>query len=253
MKSTKESKVISSLCTRGFFVPAPAGPRGAGDHEYVKSSDPKSPEKADSKAVLPDSKEESPHKMLLNIPGMFRAALGARTMDFQLHIKGSLSSDGSGVYRGFIPLDPSIGVYLEYSSLASIFDEVKLISAEVQMVPVLSSSGSEGATPSYRIHTDVIGGFDRNSINTTTASSDQVVRLDGSQSMTVLRGDNQCQIFRWRTPKDRGYCSTAVPSTIDPPAGCAGLFRYAAVSTVSLNQNYHLYTVKTVLRFRNRV
>jgi hypothetical protein len=245
MKRTKKLKPVKLTRTKALVLPHSAftftAVRAAPPSGWVTIAEGK------------DEKKDVVEKPLLKFGDAFRLAIGDQTLDFVAHLKGSLASDGSGVLRGFIPMDPSLGVYLEYGSLSSLFDEVKLIESEVQLLPALSASGSQGAAPTFNIHNTLYAAFDRDAYNTSTASSDQVFRTDGSQCMSMLHGDNLPTIIRWQVDPRRGYCSTAVPTTIDPPAGCCGVLRYAAISTVSLSTTYYFYGVKNRYRFRNRV
>lgn len=183
-----------------------------------------------------------------------RMAAGSKPFDFICTFASVLTSSAGGILQGFIPFDPNTIVYNEYGSLGALFDEVKLVHAEIQFVPLISAAGTVNvagvATP--KIFNHFVCGVDRDAINTATASTTQVLRLDGSLSMTNIAADNLPSVIKYK-PKGLGYCTTAVSATINPPAGCVGLVRYACLSTVSTSTDYYRYVVKAKLRFRNRV
>lgn len=233
------SHSLTRAVSRAIQVPSTIFTAGAGVVETK-----------DEKMVLVDPKVERP---VLKLAEMFRLAIGSQTMDFVLHLKTTLASDGSGVLRGFIPLDPSLGSYVDYPSVAALFDEVKLIESVCQFYPLLSATSASGAGPTTAITNAVFAGYDRDAYNTSTASSDQVFRLDGSEAIVTLHGDNLVNTIRWKVPSTRDFCSTAVPTTIDPPAGCCGVIRYGANTTVSNSTTYYTVGIKNKYRFRNRV
>jgi hypothetical protein len=193
-------------------------------------------------------------KQALMTREVFRLAAGHRSFPQVIHAQSSLAADGSGVFRGFIPFDPILLSSGDYNSFASLFDEVTLSHAEIRFVPVLNAVHASTASGSAvtQVVRSIMAGVDRNAINTTTSSYLEVLRLDGAQNLNRTTAEDDCSsIIRYKAK--RPYCSTAVPSTIDPPAGCVGMVRYAAAAALTASAVYYDIVIKLRLVFRNRV
>lgn len=186
----------------------------------------------------------------------FRLMSGNKPFYQTIHAQSSLSSDGAGVLRGFIPFDPVLLSSADYVSFASLFDEVKLVTAEVGFIPVANAShaSTNSGSAVTLVIRSIMAGVDRNAISTSTSSYIEVLRLDGAQELKRTTADTGgVGIISYSPPRNRPYASTAVPATIDPPAGCVGMVRYAAATAVTVSQVYYDIVVKLKIVLRNRV
>lgn len=186
---------------------------------------------------------------------LFKLMSGHKKFPVVIHAQSTLSADGSGILRGFIPFDPVLLSSGDYTSFATLFDQVRLLEAEVCFVPVLNADHANTASGSSVVQAvrAIMAGVDRNAINTTTTSYLEVLRLDGAQMLTRTTAETGgVTIIRYRNIA-RPPCSTAVPSTIDPPAGCVGMVRYASAATLTASAVYFDIVIKLKLEFSNRV
>jgi hypothetical protein len=172
-------------------------------------------------------------------------------MKFILTNVTTLSSSAGGVLTGFIPFDPATITYNEYASLGALFDEVKLDRVSSLWQPLVGATGVVGTT--VQIFNTFQVGVDRDAINTATASYSQVLRLDGSVAVARVVADNLPIKTSYVAPPGRLYASTAVPSTINPPSGAVGMFRYATNAGVTASRDYYIVVTKATMWFRNRV
>jgi len=207
-------------------------------------------EKTDGKSAI----RKAPTGAEVALREAFRLFAGPRT--FQFVLTGSttlIAAGGTGAFIGFIPFDPNTFSYNEYSSLSSLFDEVRLCSAEASWTPLLSAAGTIPGSATPVIFNQMQVGVDRDSFTTATASYAQVVRLDGSQSIARISGDHLPVVTRYRAPGNRVFATTAVSSTINPPTGCVGCFRYSSVTALTPGTDYYIVVLKALMEFRNRV
>lgn len=222
---------------------------------------------------LPDSKHEfdegdyvgeslveslmgDPSKSLMT-RSAYRSMFGQRQYRFTIVSNSALSSTGAGSFNVFQPISPNIVTYAEWSSLAALFDEVRLIQSTLYLRPCIGDNGQSLQTATSGtnlILTDIWGGTDCNNLSTAPSGFAAVLRLSDSRPIrrTVSEVDG-VNALTMKARKDLGWASTGTPAVQDPPAGLLGSFNFSNSSALSVSSQYFLTVLKTSVWLRCRI
>jgi len=162
---------------------------------------------------------------------------------------GPVSSGTAGVIS-FSDLSPSIQSFTEYSTLSSLFNQVKLVSAYATVSPIDNGSGTHAQSVLY-IGTNME--FTANS-NTPPTSASQVENLPGLKIIptSVVRAERVPLII----PRGLEFSAISAdsPATPTPWAGSPGnLVGFSTGGVLSNSVRYFYITLTAVHHFRGRV
>ncbi len=187
-----------------------------------------------------------PPEILRVARGLFPAG---RTYDFQLHASGTIASTAGGVVNTRISWDPSVVSYTEWSALAALFDEVVFMGSQIDITSAYGPT-STAIVVQYQIAPD------RDGISGASPSYTTVQRLAESEPFHSYTMAGKPGVFTkvHRMPYGtRPYATTAVPGGASgSPAGALGQFSIASNIVTTPSINVLFWSLKTLLRFRNR-
>jgi hypothetical protein len=156
-----------------------------------------------------------------------------------------------------LAISPAVVSYAEWPALSALFDEVRLVRAQLEFTPLVGSDGQSltASTATKVPVTLAICGANHDNISTAPTGIAAVGRLAGSQQVIRCVGDTTAQsIFTLRRGKSLGYARTATPAVLDPPAGVLGSFDLATDSgALAMNTVYWRNTLRLTITLRNRV
>lgn len=162
---------------------------------------------------------------------------------------GTLSSGTAGVISAS-DMSASIQNFTEYSTLSSLFNQVKLLSCSVTFSPLDNGSGSHAQSVLY-VGTNME--FTANS-NTPPTSASQVENLPGFK---VIPTSNVRPVtVRMVVPRGLAFSaiSADAPATPTPWAGSPGcVVAFATGGVLSNSVRYFYVTLTAVHHFRGRV
>jgi len=192
--------------------------------------------KEDYTLVTDEESKEDPKLMLKMYKLGIRSALtGSNNSGFVktvLSVHGSLTTTVGGAVLGGVSLDPSPSS--EWSTFATLFDEFRVTSGQVKVVPVLSGMSTAGL---------VCMAFD-NDDATVPSSIDDVVCYQNSKLDSLSKG----QVFRFKRPN---ITSSAYWVDVASPATSLGMVKLVlAVCSGSTSVAY--YWGRLEVEFRGR-
>lgn len=162
---------------------------------------------------------------------------------------GQLSSNTAGIISD-AGISPSIASSSEYSTLTSLFTEVKLISCKVTFTPQIN--GSVGVTGvNCIIGTHMLTNLNNHPSPPLVVAD--VQNLDRKRSFYVGNYANKVFTYRMKVPQDLGFSNVSADAPVAPTPewgspGCVRIFGDHA--TVSLN--YLVVWVETIHYLRGR-
>jgi hypothetical protein len=182
-----------------------------------------------------------------------RGLFGRKSHVFKMVALTTVGADGSGVMRQALPISPSVASYAEWSSLSSLFDEVRLVSSTLLLRTQVGGNNRNCNTAvSDLIINDVYCGFDCENISTAPASFAAVVRLEGSKPIQRSTTDTSGS-SRFMSHGRPPWARVAVPAVQDPPAGLLGSFSIANAAALSVSTIYYYATLHTTVELRCRI
>jgi hypothetical protein len=180
---------------------------------------------------------------------MAGSMLISQTDTYRFLLKGfsTVSSSAGGIVAAFIPCDPSSTGFNfgEYSSLAALFSEVRLVGFRVQVVSVTSANGiSSNENPL------IIGS--NNSTSSAPTSVGQVVALPDSKFWSALHDTSALGYTHIVKVPSYGWSLTS-SVTATPYAGCPGCVQIYGTANAGLGaQTVFLALVMGEYEFRSR-
>jgi len=225
-------------------------------------------ETKDLSAVVADSKELKPGDAIVGklfttplttifaARSFLRGSFGSQTYRFVLTASTALTSTGAGSFLLFIPLSPAVNSYYEWPALSALFDECKLVKAELTIRPNVGSNGQNlgSAALAFVLVNDVWAGYDCQNINTAPASYASVLRLQGSKPLQRVAGEQPLKAqMIVRPPKGHLWATTAVPAVQSPPSGILGSYSFGNASVMSINTSYYSTVLKVTCDLRCRI
>jgi hypothetical protein len=186
--------------------------------------------------------------------GMFAAS---KQYKFDLFANTSVGTGSSADILTTLSISPAVVSYSEWSLLAALFDEVKLVRAMLEFIPMVGSDGQSFTTSTSTkvMLSAMVCGANHDNISTLPASYAAVGRL--AKSTTVVRccGDRSGAYTIFLSPSPGlGWARTATPAVLDPPAGCIGSFDLASdpSSNLSTTTIYYKNILRLCVILRNR-
>jgi len=185
--------------------------------------------------------------------GMFPAGKEYR---FDMFANTSVGTGSVATILTALAISPAVVSYQEWTALASLFDEVRLVRAQLEFIPCVGSDGQNllSSTAAKLPVTAIVCGANHNNISTLPASFVAVARLAKAAQVIRTVGDTRGQsIFTLKPGKGLGWARTVTPAVIDPPAGVLGSFDLATDSaSLSMNVVYYRNMLRCVVSLRNR-
>jgi hypothetical protein len=156
--------------------------------------------------------------------------------------ESTLTSSASGVINSFIPFDPSSAGYSfnEWTSLSSLYNEVKHVATEIQLVPYQYAGPGTPLYVSYRFDSAAAPGSVSGVIGSATLRLFNVTRASTNLGMRM--------IAHARGPLNWSATSTVVTSAY---AGAPGCFQFYG-DTYDNSTPILLIRVRGIYAFRGR-
>jgi len=185
-----------------------------------------------------------PPELVAGMRGLFSSS---RTYDFQLHASGTIASTGGGVINTRISWDSSVVSYAEWTALAALFDEVKGITAQVDITSAFGPT-------STAIITQIMIAPDRDGVSGSAPTYTVTQRLAESEPFHIYLMAGKPGVFtKVHKIGSRPFATTAVPGGASgTPAGMIGQFSVASNIVTTATINCLFWALKTRARFRNR-
>jgi hypothetical protein len=202
---------------------------------------------SDGKAVTLDA------EVVAAMRGMFPPG---KVYRFDMVANTTIGASSSGAILQAISISPAVASYGEYSSLASIFDEIRLVTAEMELIPAANSDGlSLVSTGTALPLTAIACGVDYTNITSAPTGYNNVLRLPWSANVARTSDDlTGSRVFKMIAPKSLPFARVANPAIQDPVAGCVGAFMVAGSGTAfTPNAIYYTVTLRCVVELRNRI
>jgi hypothetical protein len=166
---------------------------------------------------------------------------------------------GSATYiASTLPISPAVATYSEWASLASLFDEVRLVRASLLFIPLVGSDGQSLVSSSATKVTlsAMVCGVNHDNISSSPASYAAVARLAKSANIIRCIGDTAgtSATLSFKAPRGLVWARTVTPAVQDPPAGVLGSFDFASdpSSVLSMTTVYYKNTLRCTVALRNR-
>jgi len=184
-----------------------------------------------------------PPELVGTMRGMFPAG---RSYAFQIHGSATLQATGGGVISFAFPFSPLVSSFSEWTALAALFDEVRLIRSKMTWTSGLTNA-------STTIPTQVCVAPDLIANTAVTPSFTAVQRLAESREIGLgpFMEHGMNAHFAVRIP-GRIYATTAAPATTSPPAGCVGAWVWASAVVTTASAYYGFISVRNVVKLRMR-
>jgi hypothetical protein len=158
----------------------------------------------------------------------------------------ALGTTGAGALLMNISFDPNITSFNEWSTISLLFDEVRVIAAEVNLTSCLTSTSTLICNPWFI-------GPQQDFINTNPPNVDAVYRLSGVKVFSpVCTTGKPAVMVRLHLPSSRPFCTTSAPSESTPPSGCAGGFWVCSSAASTAATQYYLAQLDCIYEFRMR-
>jgi hypothetical protein len=186
-----------------------------------------------------------PPELLRGMRGLFPAT---KNYDFMIHSSATVASTSGGVINGLFAWNPSVGSYSEWSALAALFDEVRLLSSHLTWTTAFGPTSSAIVT-----QVSLAPDFDSN--GSAPSGFTAVSRLAESVEFSVasnLNSTGSSTLKKLVHVPRRPYARTAVAGTSDPPSGCLGQWSWASAIVTTPSINYAFLVVRNIVRLRNR-
>lgn len=199
---------------------------------------------AETKDGYTSVKYTYPESLLSVMRGLFPSG---RSYLFMIHSSATLQATAGGVISSSINFSPAVTTFAEWSALAALFDEVKLVSSHLTWTTGLTPVAT--ATP-----TQICLAPDLISNAASTPSYTAVQRLAESREfgMGPFMTSGSSEHAKIRIPLHREFATTATPATTSPPAGCCGAWVWAS-AVVTTNSTYYAFiSLRNVVRLRMR-
>jgi hypothetical protein len=180
-----------------------------------------------------------PPEILAGVRGLFPAG---RSYSFQMHAFGTFATVGGGVFSGTVDWSPSVTTFAEWTALAALFDEVKLVRSNLHLTSAF------GPTSTAIIFQMVIAPEFGPSL---AAAYTSVQRLaQSSYHHPVL--DFKTKKISAKIPS-RDWATTGTPAgTSGMIAGCLGRWVYASNIVGTASIAYYFHGLDNIVRFRMR-
>jgi len=166
---------------------------------------------------------------------------------FDLQATGTISSTGAGALFATLSFDPATSSYLEWSTLALLFDEVKAYRTSLTLVT--ASPNSTGTN----IMVPIVISVDQQNISASYTSANAILRLPGSDiisSNLMTSGSGRYERRDRLIP--HLWATTQVPSVHSPLSGCAGVYAIGGFVTATVSVAYFSYFMNVKMMFRAR-
>jgi hypothetical protein len=188
-------------------------------------------------ALVTDEETKEDPKLMLKMYklGIRSALTGSNNSGFVktvLSVHGQLTTTAGGAVLGGVSLDPSPSS--EWSTFATLFDEFRVTSGHVKVIPTLSGMSTAGL---------VTMAFD-NDDATVPSSIDEVVSYQNSKLDSLSKG----QIFRFKRPN---ITSSAYWVDVASPATSLGMVKLV-LALCSGSSNVAYYWGRLEVEFRGR-
>jgi hypothetical protein len=184
-----------------------------------------------------------PPALLDAFRSLFRAG---RTYDFMLHYNTTIASVGGGVLQGYLAWNATSG-YGEWTALAALFDEVKLMSSHLSWTTAFGPTST-----AIVVQISLAPDFATNGV---TPSFTPVTRLAESIEFSIDKpgvAGASTRLKTARCPPGRLYASTASPISSTLDCGCNGQWSFASNIVTTASINIAFAVMRNVMRFRCR-
>jgi len=185
---------------------------------------------------------EFDNDVLTTMRGMFPSN---KTYRFQVHTNSTISSSGAGVVQVASPANPAVVTYAEWSALAALFDECKLIRSQLGLTS--SSLVASKAIPLWIA-------FDHVTSTAVGTGFGNVQRLAGSKCINSLwmNGGGGRHIQSTSIAGTRLYASTASTTSTSSDIGLNGQWDISGQDNTTNSVVVAYGDVCNVISFRNR-
>jgi len=170
----------------------------------------------------------------------------------------SIGTGSASYIASTLPISPAVATYSEWASLASLFDECKLVHAALLFIPLVGSDGQSfaSATAAKVTLSAMVCGVNHDNISSSPASYAAVARLAKSANVIRCVGDTSGTVatLSFSAPRGLVWARTVTPAVQDPPAGVLGSFDFASdpSSPLSMTTVYYKNTLRCTVALRNR-
>ena len=177
-----------------------------------------------------------------------------KTYRFDLTSISTVGTNGTGFLRQAVSCNPPTASCPEWSALASLFDEVRLLSAQLHFIPLVGTDGTLLSSTGSKLSTQPVAcAFDYDNSTTAPASYATVIRLARSGQVARTIGDQSGKVtFKAKIPEDRLFARTASSYTPDPPSGCVGAFVIDNANALAVSTTFYHITLRLTVVLRNR-
>jgi hypothetical protein len=210
----------------------------------LKNSRPTTPTGRGLAAGSPEGKVVYDAALLGVARGMFSPG---HVHKFDVQSAGTISTTGAGALFATLSIDPNTTSYLEWSTLALLFDEVKAYRAS--LVLITASPNSTGTN----IQVPIAVAVDQQNISASYTQASAILRLAGSDfisSNLMTSGSGRYERRDKFCPRQWG--TTQVPSEHSPPTGCVGAYALGGFVTGTVSVAYFSYVLCVKMEFRAR-
>jgi len=187
--------------------------------------------------------------------GLFPAG---KAYHFDMVAFTSIGTPSATFIASTLPISPAVATYSEWASLASLFDECKLVRASVLFLPMVGSDGQSlaSSTATKVTVSAMICGVNHDNISSSPASYAAVARLAKSANIIRCVGDTASTVatLSFGAPRGLLWARTVTPAVQDPPAGVLGSFDFASdpSSVLAMTTVYYKNTLRCTVALRNR-
>lgn len=178
----------------------------------------------------------------------FRSLFPARkTYDFQLHSSSILAASAVGVVSGIASWNPTVSSFSEWTALAALFDECKLVEAHLTWSSMLAP------TAVYLQSMVSLGPDPAGFLTSPTFTTALRLAESGEFQMGLPGKGGEATLHRvHRVPPYRVYALTSNPVSNLVDCGMNGLWAFAS-ATATTNSLIYAYTTQRLwVRFRQR-
>jgi hypothetical protein len=175
---------------------------------------------------------------------------------FDMFANTSIGTAAVGIILQSLSISPAVVSYAEWATLSALFDECKLVRAQLEFIPLIGSDGQNlsSTTATNLQQSTFICGLNYTNISTAPASFAAVGRLaHSSQVIRTIADSNGQSVFTMHAARSLPYARVAVPAVSDPPAGMLGSFDVATdVNTLTPTTTYYRNILRTTVALRMR-
>lgn len=187
-------------------------------------------------------KYEYPQALLAIAKGLFNPN---KVYNFRLHNSTSLTSTGAGLYNQCISFANYGSTALEWSALASLFEQCRLRRYRLIITSLALSTVSHG---------QIVIGYNPTNVSAVTTGFSLTSRLPKTSYIHsyLSTGGSGTKIFSGAPIKLDYSQTSSTPYTVSPPSGLLGSVDFASANALANSTVYHAVEVMLDVAFKSR-